>query len=97
MPLYSVTDERVLELLAAHRATCDVDQAQKQCYIVTRANGSTVDVPFGATMADWEKAINVPGSATELPAASDLASLDMRNDPEASLDMRDDDEAANTQ
>lgn len=65
MPLYSVTDERVLALLASHQASCDVDQAEKQCYVVTRKNGSTVDVPFGATMEQWEAAINVAGSAVE--------------------------------
>ena len=73
MPLYAVTDERVLAMLANYGCKVEVDQGEGQCYYVTRlkddGTGFKVSVQFGASYNDFETAANIAISAEAAKAA----------------------------
>lgn len=57
------TDETVLATVAAHGATVTVNETQS-AYVLTRADGSTVEVPFGAALEEWAAQASVPAVAS---------------------------------
>lgn len=59
MPLYNPTDEKLAALLGSYKATVEVDQAELQCYVVTRHDGTKAHIAFGASLSDFEKVLNV--------------------------------------